>query len=114
MKEVQFEGSSYLNDYTEFDLEGLETLVQAIKDKMQRAVNSRLTEVFVQFRSTLEPYEDCSAGPVEVQVRGKRGLNKLEQYEEKRQESIAKLASELGVTFYEASVIQNLKSRGKI
>ena len=114
MKEVQFEGSSYLNEYTEFDLEELETLVQAIKDKMQRAVNSGLTEVFVQFRSTLEPYEDCSAGPVEVQVRGKRGLNKLEQDEEKRQEAIEKLAKELSVTFYEASVIQNLKSRGKI
>ena len=114
MKEVQHGESIYLNEYMEYDSDELASLYRSLQTKMWQAAASGLKDVFVQFRSTLEPYEDCSAGPVEVQIRGKRGLDNFEQAEQAEQTRIEKLAKELGVTFYEASVVDRLKKAGKI
>lgn len=97
MKEVQHGESIYLNEYTEYDTGSWADLVEDVDKRMEQAAASGLKSVFVQFRSTLEPYEDCSTGPVEVQIRGKRELTSFEQAQQ-----------------YEASVIDRLKKAGKL
>jgi hypothetical protein len=114
MVEVQVGEAVYLNEYTEYDRYTLAELVKHLEDRMVDAEDAGFEGVYVQFRSTLEPYEDCSCGPVEVQIRGNRPYDRREVLELKKQEAIEALAKELGVTFYEASVIKNLKERGKI
>lgn len=114
MKEVQHGESIYLNEYTEYDIESWADLVEGVDKRVEQATASGLKNVFVQFRSTLEPYEDCSAGPVEVQIRGQRELTSFEQAQRSEQTRIEKLAKELGVTFYEASVVDKLKKAGKL
>lgn len=114
MKEVQHGESIYLNEYTEYDIESWADLVEGIDKKMEQAAASGLKNVFVQFRSTLEPYEDCSTGPVEVQIRGQRELTVYEQAQQAEQTRIEKLAKDLGVSFYEASTVDRLKRAGKI
>ena len=114
MKEVQHGEIIYLNEYTEYDTESWADLVQGIDNRLTQAAASGLKNVFVQFRSTLEPYEDCSAGPVEVQIRGQRGLTVYEQSQQAEHTRVEKLAKELGVTFYEASVVDRLKKAGKV
>ena len=114
MKEVQHGESLYLNEYTEYDSDDLASLYRSLQTKMWQAAASGLKNVFVQFRSTLEPYEDCSAGPVEVQIRGQRGLTVYEQSQQAEHTRVEKLAKELGVTFYEASVVDRLKKAGKV
>ena len=112
--ETQFGEDIYLNEYTEYNEEELGVLFSNLRDKLVEAEKSGLTNVHVQFRSTLEPYEDNWAGPVEVQIRGYRELNSLEKAQQKEQERILALARELGVTFYEASVVDRLEKQKKV
>jgi hypothetical protein len=112
--EQQFEEPIYLNEYTEYDQEELDALFFSLKDKLQSAKGSGLTSVFVQFRSTLEPYEDNSCGPVEVQIRGYRDLNKFEIIQAYEQSRIQLLADSLGVSYYEASVVDRLRASNKV
>ena len=112
--EQQFGRDIYLNQYTEYDEEGLGDLILDLKDKLEAAKKSGLTRVFVQFRSTLEPYENCSCGPVEVQVRGYRGCTYEEKVKEEEQKRIQALADKMGVSFYEASVVFRLEKLNKV
>jgi hypothetical protein len=114
MVEVQVGETVYLKEYTTYDRYTLAELVKQLEDRMVDAEDAGFEGVYVQFRSTLEPYEDCSCGPVEVQVRGNRPFDRRELLELKKQEAIEALARELGITVYEASVLKNLKERGKI
>lgn len=112
--ETQFGEDIYLNEYTEYNEKELGVLFSDLRGKLIEAEKSGLTDVYVQFRSTLEPYEDNSTGPVEVQVRGYRELNSLEKVQQKEQERIQNLANKLGVTFYEASVVDRLEKQKKV
>ena len=112
--EAQFGGDIYLNEYTEYNEAELDALFSLLKAKLAEAKKSGLTNVFVQFRSTLQPYEDNSTGPVEVQVRGYRELNSLKKVQQKEQERIQNLANKLGVTFYEASIVDRLEKQKKL
>ena len=112
--ETQFGEDIYLNEYTEYNEEELGVLFSNLRGKLVDAEKSGLTDVFVQFRFTLEPYEAMSTGPVEVQVRGYRELNSLEKVQQKEQERIQDLAIKLGVTFYEASVVDRLEKQKKV
>jgi hypothetical protein len=112
--EQQFEKAVYLQEYTEYNQEELDSLFVSLKDNLQAAKGSGLTSVFVQFRSTLEPYEDNSCGPVEVQIRGYRDLNKFEIIQAYEQSRIQLLADSLGVSYYEASVVDRLRASGKV
>lgn len=112
--ETQFGEDIYLNEYTKYTDEELEVLFLVLKAKLAEAKKSGLTSVFVQFRSTLDPYEDTTCGPVEVQVRGYRELNSLEKVQQREQERIQDLAMKLGVTFYEASVVDRLEKQKKV
>lgn len=114
--EQQFEESVYLQEYTEYNQEELDALFVSLKDKLQAAKESGLTSVFVQFRSTLEPepYENNSSGPVEVQIRGYRDLNKFEIIKAFEESRIQLLAVSLGVPYYDASVVDRLRASGKV
>lgn len=112
--EEQFGETLYLNEYTEYDEEDLGDLFIDLKDKLEAAKKSGLTNVFVQFRSTLEPYEDCSCGPVGVQVRGHRGCTHEELLRKEEQKRIQVLADKMGITFYEASVVSRLEKLNKV
>jgi hypothetical protein len=113
MKEDQFGEDIYLNEYTEYDKTTLHQLFGELYDKLDKAEQSGFKGVFVQFRSTTDPYETY-AGPVEVQVRGQRGLNMFEKAEEEEQKRIEALSRKLGVTFYEASVVDRLEKAKKV
>lgn len=112
--EQQFEENIYLQEYTEYNQEELDALFVSLKDKLQAAKESGLTSVFVQFRSTLEPYEDNCSGPVEVQIRGYRDLNKFEIIKAFEESRIQLLAVSLGVSYYDASVVDRLRASGKV
>lgn len=112
--ETQFGEDIYLSEYTEYDEEDLGDLFISLKDKIDQAKQSGLTGAYVQFRSTLEPYEDNSTGPVEVQIRGYRELNSLEKVQQREQERIRELATKLGISFYEASVVDRLEKQKKL
>lgn len=112
--ETRYGSDIYLNEYTEYNVHELEELFIKLLKQMNEATKSGLENVFVQFSSTLEPYEDNCIGPVEVQVRGYRKLNSLEKVEQQEQERIQALANKLGVTFYEASVVDRLEKQKKV
>jgi len=112
--EQKFEENIYLQEYTEYNQEELDALFVRLKDKLKGAEKSGLTSVFVQFRSTLEPDEDCLCGPVEVQIRGYRELNQFEIIKAFEESRIQLLAVSLGTSYYDASVVDRLRASGKV
>lgn len=111
--EERYGDEIYLNEYTEYDAVALKQLFDELSAKMEEATAAGYKDVFVQFASTQEPYDE-GVGPVEVTVRGYRPLNSLELVEEAKEKEIANLAVELGVTYYEAAVVKRLKDTGKL
>lgn len=114
MKEEQYGQDDYLSEYTEYDKASLRELYESLLSKMEDAEKSGLKNVFVQFSSTLDPYEDCSLGPVQVQTIGHRELNLWEKAQQLEQERIQNLATKLGITFYEAGVVDKLEKQKKV
>lgn len=100
---------TYLNRYSEYTKEDIVAIIDDLFEKAKHLTNPKLV-----FELTLEPYEDCYPGPVGVYVSGFRPITKKEIEEDREQEEIQELSKELGVTFYEAATIRNLKKRGKI
>ncbi len=78
MKETQFGDSIDLSAFTKYDTPALHKLFGELYDQLDKAEQSGLKEVFVQFRSRFDPYDNFSM-PVEVSIRGKRELNNLEK-----------------------------------
>ena len=107
MREQKTE-SVYLNEYSDYTKEDIVAIIDDLFEKAKYLHNPKLV-----FESTMEPYEDYP-GPVEVYVQGYRPLTEQEIEEDKRQDEIQSLANKLGVTFYEAATILDLKKRGKI
>ena len=100
--------SIYLYKNSQYTKEQLITIVDDLFDKAGHLTNPKLV-----FESTMEPYEDYP-GDVEVYVWGRRPATEQEIEEDRKQAEIEALAKKLGVTFYEAKTIQDLKQRGKI
>jgi hypothetical protein len=113
VKEVKFGAESYISEHTEYNREQLEDLFHNLKQTMGEAESQGLKDVFVQFSSTMEPYED-HLGPVEIQVRGYRELNWIERKEGQEREVIEELAKTLGCTPYEAGIYKRLKDKGVV
>jgi hypothetical protein len=113
MVDDQFGETLYLDKYTKYNEADLEALFLALKENVKQAVNAGFSKAYVQFESTMDPYEDYE-GPVVVQIRGGRVLNQAELEERQEQERIARLACDLDVTFFEASTIDRLQKLGKI
>ena len=85
-----------------------------IQGKMSDAEKSGWKNLKVSFESTLEPYEDCLPGPVQVSIVGLRKETEKELKERQVRAETQKLADKLGVSYYEASIVLDLKRRGKI
>ena len=100
--------SKYLNEYSEYTKEDIVAIIDDLFSKASHLTNPKLV-----FESTMEPYEDYP-GDVEVYVQGMRHATEQEIEEYRKQAEIQALAKKLGVTFYEAKTIQDLKQRGKI
>ena len=100
--------SIYLSKYSQHTKEQFIAIIDDLFDKAEHLTNPKLV-----FESTMEPYEDYP-GDVEVYVQGMRHATEQEIEEYRKQAEIQALAKELGVTFYEAATILNLKQRGKI
>ena len=98
----------YLNKYSEYTKEDIVTIIDDLFDKAGHLTNPKLV-----FESTMEPYEDYP-GDVEVYVCGMRPATEEEIEEDRKQAEIQALSKKLGVTFYEAVTILDLKQRGKI
>ena len=98
----------HLSKYSEYTKEGIVAIIDDLFDKAGHLTNPKLV-----FESTIEPYEGYP-GDVEVYVQGMRPATEQEIEEDRKQAEIQALAKKLGVTFYEAKTIQDLKQRGKI
>lgn len=113
MIEDQFGEVTYLNYYEEFDKISLHKLFGDLYAKLDEAEQAGFKDPYVVFESTIDPY-DPLPGPVEIQVRGQRKLTVGEELELKEEERIEALSKKLGVTFYEASVIDRAQKVGKV
>lgn len=111
-KEVElYKEAEYLNEHHEYQPEDL---LDTFSELMNKAKQLGLQGCFLKFNSTMEPYENCCLGPVQVTICGYRKLNTKERVEEERQDKIHALAKEKGITFYEASTLLSLQERGKL
>ena len=99
--------------YTDFTRPELNKLFVAISDKMDEAAASGWKDVKVSFQSTMEPYEDFP-GDVEIEIKGLRKLDQVELDAQKEQSRVGSLAVKLGISFYEASVVDRLEKANKI
>ena len=98
----------YLSKYSQYTKEQFIDIIDGLFAEAAHLTNPKLV-----FESTMEPYEDYP-GDVEVYVQGMRHATEQEIEEDRKQAEIQALAKKLGVTFYEAKTIQDLKQRGKI
>lgn len=114
MKEDQFGETRYLNCYEKYNKTELHKLFGELYDQLDKAEQAGFTEVHVVFESTIDPYEPYPPGPVEVTVAGQRELRPEELEEEEVQHRIYNLAAKLGITFYEASVVDRLEKAKKV
>lgn len=113
MRKDQFGESLYLSVYEEYDKVGLHKLFGDLYNKLDEAEQAGYVELHVVFESTIDPY-DPYPGPVEVKIMGNRKLTQKEQLEDAEQKRIEALSKQLGITFYEASVVDRLKKSNKI
>lgn len=104
----------YIGKYQDYDIEGLEDFFSDLKSKMSTAQSSGFSDVYVNFNSTIEPYEDNYPGVVEVVITGKRPMTKEEKKKEEEYDRISELAEKLGVSYYEASTVDRLQKLNKI
>lgn len=110
-KEVElYKEAEYLSDQTEYRTD---TLVKVFKHLFEKAKSAGLEGCFLRFSSTMEPYEDY-LGPVKVTVVGYKKLTPKDQQIREKEKSIQALAEEMGVTYYEAKVVFDLRKSGKL
>ena len=100
--------SIYLSKHLQYTKEQFIAIIDDLFDKAGHLTNPKLV-----FESTIEPYEKYP-DDVEVYVGGMRPATEQEIEEDRKQAEIQALAKKLGVSFYEAKTIQDLKQRGKI
>jgi len=79
---------------------------------VMKEAEKNFSDVRIKISSSVD-YEGYP-GDVQVEVWGKRDLNKEEIAAELYQETIEKLAKGLGITFHEANTLIQLKNRGVI
>lgn len=112
--ETLIENSISISEYTEYRKEDLEELFRSLVSSIEAAEKSGFTDVYLTFRSTRDPYDDDSLGPVEVEVLGMREMTAYEKAKELEGKKVEELARKLGVTFYEAATLLKLRESGKL
>lgn len=114
MKEDKFGEDIYLNEYTSYGHDDLCDLFATLKDRLKQAQENGYAKTYVKFASTLEPYEECSPGAVEVTVWGERALNWVEQRAEEERKRIQALANRLAITYHAADIVDRLQKANKV
>ena len=110
-KEVELHThAEYLNEHVKYQPEDLLELSSKL---MAKAKEEGLQGCYLNFQSTMEPWED-SLGPVKLTICGYRKINTKEKSEQERTDAIEALAKEKSITFHEASILMSLKERGKL
>jgi hypothetical protein len=111
--EDQFGETTYIQNYARFNKTDLHKHFGTLYDKLDKAEQAGFRDPYVVFSSTMEPYEDY-CGDVEVRIMGDREANTQELAEQAQQKYLQDLADQMGVTYYEASVIDRLQKSGKV
>jgi hypothetical protein len=100
--------------FDKYNKEELMFLFNELLNSLDSAEVNGFKDPYVTFQSTLEPYEDNTTGPVEIFIQGYVPLTPFEIAQEKEQKRITELSKDLGVSFYEASVVDRLRKAGKV
>jgi len=109
--EVQdWDGQFYLQDHEEYHPDYLAGLFKGL---IQKAEAKGLVGCYLKFQSHIESYDNYPDNP-SVMVVGYRKHSVDEKEEIKEQMRVRVLAKELGVSIYEAKIVQDLKKRGKL
>ena len=89
-----------------------EELAEQVKDAKDEATSKGWTELSVGISSTSDGYDGL--GPVEINIYGRRKKTEEELLSDQERFKVEEYAKELGVSYYEASIILKLKSVGKL
>lgn len=111
--EAQCGETAYLQVYDEYDKTSLHKLFGDLYAKLDKAEQAGFKDPYVVFESTIDPY-DPYPGPVEVKIMGHRQPSAEELADRKQAEYLQDLADQMGVTYYEASVVDRLQKSGKV
>ena len=104
------ENQFYLQEDGQYDPDYLAGLFKSL---ILKAEAKGLLGCYLKFCSHMGNYDGCTDNPSVVVV-GYRKLSVEEKEEIKERMRVEALAEELGVSFYEAKVVMNLKKRGKL
>lgn len=104
------ENQVYLQDHKKYSIEELTEIFLTL---LKKAEESGLEGCYIRFESTMEPYEDFLGNPV-VMASGYRGYTEEEIKDQKREETVAKIAEEKGILYYQARNYLELKEKGVI
>jgi hypothetical protein len=112
MKEISLD-KIYVSSWGRYTKEELTEMVEGWVKTLSNYEDKGFTDVYVTISSTIDPYDD-SASDVEIEFNGSRPFTELEQAQQAEDERISKLATKLGVSYYEASLYDKLVKTGKI
>lgn len=98
---------------SEFEKYQPEDILDITSKLMAVAKEHGLQGCYLKFKSTMQPWEDY-LGPVQITVCGYRKQNDQEKSQLKREEAVAALAKDKGITYHEASILMSLQERGKL
>ena len=105
-----FENQFYLQEHGQYDPDYLARLSKSL---ILKAEAKGLLGCYLRFRSHRDSYEDYLVDPSVVVV-GYRKHSLNEKKEIKERMRVEALAEELGISVYEAKIVQDLKKRGKL
>lgn len=86
---------------------------KSIIKAMDDAEDKGFVNIKAKFKSTIEPYDDYPGDP-ELLLYGDRPYTEDEIKIQEENKAVESLAKKLGCSFYEASVVINLQSHGKL
>jgi len=105
-----YDNMVYLQQYGQYDPDYLAGIFKSL---ILKAEAKGLLGCYLKFQSNMESYGDCLDNP-SVMVVGYRKHSVEEKEVIKEQERARNLAKELGISYYEAKVVMDLKKRGKL
>ena len=108
VEEECWQDQYYFQEHEEYQSKDL---VDIFTSLLGKAEGKGLENCYLKFQSHMEPYEDWLGNPSVVAC-GYRQLNTREKESLEREDKIAKLAKEKGITEYQARNLQDLIEAG--
>ena len=103
-------GEEYLSRYRTFSLQ---EVIDILTKLLNEAKEKGFVGTYIEFDSTMEPYEDFTGDPT-VTVFGYRRKTDKEKKEEEKALETRKLAKEKGISYYEAVELKRLVDKGVV